>query len=47
MIGLLMARQNKYPESLAHGWDATNKVIFVSEECHYSMVMSANVIGIG
>jgi len=47
MLGFLMARQSKYPDSLTKGFDGSKACVFVSEECHYSQVMSANVIGLG
>ena len=47
MLGMLCARQYADPMSSLNGFDGTKYVAFVSEEAHYSVLMSANVIGIG
>ena len=47
MLGMLCARQYSDPMSSLNGFDGTKYVAFVSEEAHYSVLMSANVIGIG
>ena len=47
MLGMLCARQSLYPSSSNGGFDGTKHVAFVSAEAHYSVLMSANVIGIG
>ena len=47
MLGMLCARQHADPLSSLNGFDGTKYVAFVSEEAHYSVLMSANVIGIG
>ena len=47
MLGMLCARQYADPMSSLNGFDATKYVAFVSDEAHYSVLMSANVIGIG
>ena len=47
MLGMLCARQSLYPTSSHTGFDGTKHVAFVSAEAHYSVLMSANVIGIG
>ena len=47
LYGLLCARQRKYPEIMRDGQDGRKFVVFVSEECHYSCNMSANVLGLG
>ncbi len=47
MLGMLCARQSVDPLSSVNGFDGTKYVAFVSAEAHYSVLMSANVIGIG
>ena len=47
MLGLLCARQSMLPNSSHTGFDGQKFVAFVSSESHYSVLMSANVIGIG
>ena len=47
MLGMLCARHYADPMSTLNGFDGTKYVAFVSEEAHYSVLMSANVIGIG
>ena len=47
MLGMLCARQYADPMSSLNGFDGTKYVAFVSEEAHYSVLMSANVLGIG
>ena len=47
MLGVLCGRQRAFPNSTYAGIDGTKLAIFVSEESHYSVLMSANVIGIG
>ena len=47
MLGMLCARQSLYPTSAHTGFDGTKHVAFVSAEAHYSVLMSANVVGIG
>ena len=47
MLGMLCAREQAIPGSTKLGFDGTKMVAFVSEESHYSVLMSANVIGIG
>ena len=47
MLGMLCARQSIDPLSSLNGFDGTKYVAFVSAEAHYSVLMSANVIGIG
>jgi glutamate/tyrosine decarboxylase-like PLP-dependent enzyme len=47
MLGMLCARQSTNPQSSKTGFDGTKYVAFVSSESHYSVLMSANVIGIG
>lgn len=47
MLGVLCGRQKAFPNSTYSGIDGTKLAIFVSEESHYSVLMSANVIGIG
>ena len=36
MLGFLMARQSKFPDSLTKGYDGSKICVFVSEEAHYS-----------
>ena len=47
MLGMLCARQSILPQSSKVGFDGRKYVAFVSSEAHYSVLMSANVIGIG
>lgn len=47
LLGLLCARQNFDPLSIQRGFDGRNKVVMVSEESHYSVVMAADVVGLG
>ena len=47
MMGMLCARQASDPMSSITGFDGSKYVAFVSSEAHYSVLMSANVVGIG
>ena len=47
MMGMLCARQASDPMSSVTGFDGCKYVAFVSSEAHYSVLMSANVVGIG
>ena len=47
MIGMMCARYVKDPLGQQRGFDSGNLVSFVSEESHYSVLMAANVLGIG
>ena len=47
MMGMLCARQASNPMSSITGFDGSKYVAFVSSEAHYSVLMSANVVGIG
>jgi glutamate/tyrosine decarboxylase-like PLP-dependent enzyme len=47
MLGVLCARQAMIPTSTQDGFDGRKMVLFVSEEAHYSVLMAANVLGIG
>ena len=47
MMGMLCARQASDPMSSVTGFDGSKYVAFVSSEAHYSVLMSANVVGIG
>ena len=47
MIGMMCARYNVDPLGQQRGFDGERLVCFVSEESHYSVLMSANVLGIG
>ena len=47
MLGMLCAREKFRPGTTKQGFDGRNMVIFVSSEAHYSVLMAANVIGIG
>ena len=44
---MLCARQQKKPDTLLKGSDGTAMCVYVSAESHYSVLMSANVIGLG
>lgn len=47
LMGLLCARQHLIRDSGLNGFNGSRHVIFVSEEAHFSVMMAANVIGIG
>ena len=47
LLGMLCARQAKFPMSSHGGFDGTKMVAFVSEESHYSFSIASNVVGIG
>jgi glutamate/tyrosine decarboxylase-like PLP-dependent enzyme len=47
LLGLLCGRQNFDPLSIQRGFDGRNKVVMVSEESHYSVLMAANLLGLG
>jgi len=47
MLGLLCARQVNDPDTLLKGSNGQQLVCFVSAESHYSVLMSANVLGLG
>ena len=47
MIGMMCARYIIDPLGQQRGFDSGNLVSFVSEESHYSVLMAANVLGIG
>jgi glutamate/tyrosine decarboxylase-like PLP-dependent enzyme len=47
MLGMLCARQVIVPTSTQTGIDGRSLVAYVSSEAHYSVLMAANVIGIG
>jgi glutamate/tyrosine decarboxylase-like PLP-dependent enzyme len=47
MLGMLCARSRGEPLSQRRGIDGTNLAVYVSAESHYSVEMSANVLGIG
>jgi glutamate/tyrosine decarboxylase-like PLP-dependent enzyme len=47
LMGLLCARQHLRQDSGLNGFDGSKHVIFVSEEAHFSVMMAANVTGIG
>ncbi|MGB1484778.1 MAG: pyridoxal phosphate-dependent decarboxylase family protein [Poseidonia sp.] len=47
MLGMLCAREHLMVGSTKTGFDGRKTVIFVSAEAHYSVLMAANVIGIG
>ena len=47
MLGMMCARYRADPIGQQIGYDVKNLVCFVSEESHYSVLMAANVLGIG
>jgi len=47
MIGMMCARHQVDPLGQQRGFDGEKLVCFVSEESHYSVLMAANVLGIG
>jgi glutamate/tyrosine decarboxylase-like PLP-dependent enzyme len=46
-LGMLCARDRRFPEAQKHGMIGRWPVAFVSEEAHYSVYMSANLLGLG
>ena len=47
MIGMMCARFHADPLGQQRGFDCQNLVCYVSAESHYSVLMAANVLGIG
>ena len=47
MLGIMCARQQADPIGQRQGYDGRKYVLFVSSESHYSVLMAANVLGIG
>ena len=47
MIGMMCGRYNADPLGQQRGFDGPNLVCYVSEESHYSVLMAANVLGVG
>lgn len=47
LLGLLCARDRKFPDAQRVGLGGKQLVVFISEDAHYSAAMAANVIGIG
>ena len=47
MIGMMCARSKAEPLGQMVGYDGKNLVCYVSKESHYSVLMAANVLGIG
>ncbi|HIG19236.1 MAG: glutamate decarboxylase [Methanobacteriota archaeon] len=47
LLGLLCARDRKFPDAQRVGLGGKQLVAFISEDAHYSTVMAANVLGIG
>lgn len=47
MLGMLCAREHAVPASTKKGFNGSRMVVFVSAEAHYSVLMAANVIGVG
>lgn len=47
MIGMMCARYQADPLGQQRGFDGSNLVCYVSAESHYSVLMAANVLGIG
>jgi len=47
LMGLLCARDRKFPDSPRLGFAGKQLVVFISAEAHYSTAMAANVLGIG
>jgi glutamate/tyrosine decarboxylase-like PLP-dependent enzyme len=47
MLAMLLARDRMFPDAMDKGVDGTRLAVFVSAECHYSLQMSAHVLGIG
>ncbi len=47
MLGIMCGRYRADPLGQRRGFDGKKLAVFVSEESHYSVMMSANVLGIG
>ena len=47
MLALLLARDRLLPNAMSEGVDGSKLAVFVSAESHYSLLMSAHVLGIG
>lgn len=47
MIGMLLARNVKFPETKSEGLTSEKLVVFVSEESHYSFEKAGNMMGLG
>ncbi len=47
MLALLLARDRLLPNAMSKGVDGSKLAVFVSAESHYSLLMSAHVLGIG
>ena len=47
MLALLLARDRYFPNAMSEGVDGRKIAVFVSAESHYSLLMSAHVLGIG
>ena len=47
MIGLLCGRQSRFPDTLREGHQGRDLCVFISDETHYSILMAANVMGMG
>ncbi len=47
MLALLLARDRYFPNAMNEGIDGRKIAVFVSAESHYSLLMSAHVLGIG
>ena len=47
MLALLLARDRVLPNAMNEGVDGSKLAVFVSAESHYSLLMSAHVLGIG
>jgi len=47
MLALLLARDRYFPNAMSEGVDGRKIAVFVSADSHYSLLMSAHVLGIG
>ncbi len=47
LLALLLARDRFFPNAMSEGVDGSKIAVFVSAESHYSLLMSAHVLGIG
>ncbi|MDP6906611.1 MAG: aminotransferase class V-fold PLP-dependent enzyme [Candidatus Thalassarchaeaceae archaeon] len=47
MLAMILARDQAFPNAITSGINGSELAVFVSEDSHYSLLMSAHVLGIG